>query len=731
MNEITIHEVGMQNYGPYIDPMILEFKNDTVTLLVGPNGVGKTMALDAIPFTLFGTTSKGLKGDDLINNVVQKNCHTWVKFSANEDNYHVKKYQKYSKFGGTTVILNKNGVDIKKGAKEVLPEIERLWYPEKSFMNTVMFGQKVKDFFTDLTDSKQKEIFRKLLGLDNYVHYYKLADTDMKTIAESMQEIQSQINVKQGLIAESYDRIKELEEVKKQFNIDRGNQIREFQQLVEQSNRIIKNWEETVSDLKTKDHNPDALQIEIDNIQQHLDDIEAENEVREKELQNQKDLKIYEIKSKADEAREKLANENNKVKDESIADWRNEQRIINDHTKELTEQKHKLEMDIQTIRSNMIASVSESIKIKDSVFESKISSCPICLQEITDSIKDHLKNEIRKLEKHAEDCQKEIDDYTTHLNKCVKEIDSSERQLKTTDIHYDQELETLTEIHTQHLKEVNTRLENVLGIVEMTAAKELTILQAKSLEQVKKLTETITKLKVVQLQAKQNKEELDKAEEGLSTAKTAKEVLQKQIEQKENEEYNETQLNGYKTRIIQYTKEVETLTTSIKDNERKYKLVEFWKAGYSPTGIPSILIDESIPFMNKRVAQYLEEISNGRYIISFDTQDTIKSGEVRDKISVKVLDTQTRANQRRQLSGGQTRLVDIATILTLGDLQSNNLGIKTNLLIFDEIFDSLDAQNIDYVSKVLTRLKKGRSIYLISHTHQDQLEADNVLELKA
>jgi len=56
--------------------------------------------------------------------------------------------------------------------------------------------------------------------------------------------------------------------------------------------------------------------------------------------------------------------------------------------------------------------------------------------------------------------------------------------------------------------------------------------------------------------------------------------------------------------------------------------------------------------------------------------------------------------------------------------------MKVNLLIFDEIFDSLDIQNIDYVSKVLTRLKKGKSIYLISHTHQDQLEADEVLEFK-
>ena len=160
MREITLHEVGMENYGPYIDPMILPFPNDNVILLTGPNGVGKTMALDAIPFTLFGTTSKGLKGDDLVNNVVDKKCYTWVKFSINKDQYLVKRYQKYAKFGGNNVVLNKNGVDIKSGSREVIPEIERLWCTQKSFMNTLMFGQKVKDFFTDLTDSRQKEIFR-------------------------------------------------------------------------------------------------------------------------------------------------------------------------------------------------------------------------------------------------------------------------------------------------------------------------------------------------------------------------------------------------------------------------------------------------------------------------------------------------------------------------------------------------------------------------------------------
>ncbi len=107
--------------------------------------------------------------------------------------------------------------------------------------------------------------------------------------------------------------------------------------------------------------------------------------------------------------------------------------------------------------------------------------------------------------------------------------------------------------------------------------------------------------------------------------------------------------------------------------------------------------------------------------------DETKAGDFRDKISVRVVDTHTQANSRVQLSGGQTRIVDIATILTLGDLQSNINDVAFNILLFDEIFDALDDENIGYVSKILNKLKTDRSIYIISHQHQDQLEPDELL----
>ena len=55
--------------------------------------------------------------------------------------------------------------------------------------------------------------------------------------------------------------------------------------------------------------------------------------------------------------------------------------------------------------------------------------------------------------------------------------------------------------------------------------------------------------------------------------------------------------------------------------------------------------------------------------------------------------------------------------------------MTTNILLLDEIFDSLDDQNIGYVSGLLRTLIKDKSINIISHRHIDSIEADDIIRL--
>jgi DNA repair exonuclease SbcCD ATPase subunit len=731
MKNIKFIEVGMENFGPYMDPMVLKFEDDQLTLIVGPNGVGKTMALDAIPFTLFGITSKGLKGDDVVNNNTNKNCHTWVEFHIDGTKYIAKRYQKYHKFGGNNLVLNKDGIDIKSGIRDVQPEIEKLICPEKGFMNSLMFGQKVKDFFTDLTDSKQKEIFRKLIGLDNYVEYYKEADARKKEIENLLQDARQNLNVKQELLKESYARISELQDAKKEFDKRKDETLKNIEKNIRDLKKWLLEHKKEMKELEKKDHDPSKIQIELNNLLNNLSNIDVEISRKELDINSQKEAKIHELKQTAEQKKAEISKQESVEKDKIIEEWREKESEIDRDIAALKEVENdkKNQINEHSLKSQY---ARENIKkIEESVFQTEISTCPICHQKITEHTKEELEKEIKDLKKEIHDHMCSVEELSAHIDDLKRKRQKGEKAKREIDAEAG---ELLTKLEVEKQGEINqseARLQEVMNIVEVAANNVINDMKEEMAADRENLSKQIDELKIKYLEVDQVAKEIEKLNEQIRSCETSIRTTENDYKKEEESEYDETQLNGYKARVIETTKAMEKIINDSRDNERKLELAEFWKSAYSPTGIPSMLTDEAIPFMNERVSEYLESLSNGRYIVSFDTQDTIKSGEIRDKIAVNVLDTQTRANQRKQLSGGQTRLVDIATILTLGDLQANNLGIKVNLLIFDEIFDSLDEQNIDYVSKVLTRLKKGRSIYLISHRHQDQLESDNILEIRS
>ena len=208
MNKVRFSKLGMENFCCYTEPMEIEIKDNSLTMIIGPNGIGKSTMFNAIPFTTYGETSTKLRGEDVVNNKVGKNCHTWLEFSINDEFYRLDRYVKYSKLG-TTVHLrkgkNKDNI-IKKGQKEVKPEIERILMPQKLFFNTKLFGQKVNSFFTDLEDSKQKEIFRKILNLDNYLLYQKEANNRISNFQLVYQKHKNDIEVKRDIIEDSIEK---------------------------------------------------------------------------------------------------------------------------------------------------------------------------------------------------------------------------------------------------------------------------------------------------------------------------------------------------------------------------------------------------------------------------------------------------------------------------------------------------------------------------------------------
>jgi len=729
MRNIEFQEVQMENFGPYVDPMGYKFEKNKLTLITGANGVGKTMSLDAIPYTLFGITSKKAKGDDVVNNKVGKNCKTWIKFKVNNtDQYIVTRYHKYTKLGNT-VVLNKNGIDIKKGHREVLPEIEKIICSQKAFMNTIFFGQKVRDFFTDLVDSDKKEIFRKILGLNQYILYYKQADDEFKKIQNDYNNITNQIQIDTSLLEDTKQQITSIIEAKTLFDKKQKEDIENINIEIKQFEKDIETLKEKESQIKLKDFNIDSKNEEISKIVSLLNNIEQKYKLQFSELNQRVQAKIVEIETIANKVEMDIKNEN--IKNINI---------INDKIIELTKQTnetnnlyqekiHNIELKKSKL-NNIISSLKERInEINTNVIEAKISICPTCEQNVDEKIKINLIKKINDNQEQIDLTTKTINIYETEIkslkSELINKVKKNNNELaiyKESIIKLNNEDQNKCDNNKKRLKEALIKIKNL----SLSEGEKIEIELNKETEILK---QNKNNLEIEKIEIEETIKNINNIEKAINESEYNKHLLIQKLNLIKEKEYDNTQLISYEKKKVELLKFLSIKKDKLVIFEKNMNIVSFWKTAFSSSGIPSMLIDEAIPFMNKRIAEYLDKITNGRYIVSFDTLNETKGGTFKDKISVNVIDTITQANSRVQLSGGQTRIIDIAIILTLGDLQSLINDVKFNLLLFDEIFDALDYDNVGYVSQTLNKLKLDKTIFIISHQHQDQLEPDETLAL--
>jgi exonuclease SbcC len=116
---------------------------------------------------------------------------------------------------------------------------------------------------------------------------------------------------------------------------------------------------------------------------------------------------------------------------------------------------------------------------------------------------------------------------------------------------------------------------------------------------------------------------------------------------------------------------------------------------------------------------HLADMSDGRYRLAATGDAAGK--ELKIGLGLEVFDDRTDAPRGPStLSGGETFYVSLALALGLADVvQSEAGGVSLETLFVDEGFGSLDAETLDSVMNVLTRLGRGqRTVGLISHVDE-------------
>jgi DNA repair exonuclease SbcCD ATPase subunit len=152
--------------------------------------------------------------------------------------------------------------------------------------------------------------------------------------------------------------------------------------------------------------------------------------------------------------------------------------------------------------------------------------------------------------------------------------------------------------------------------------------------------------------------------------------------------------------------------------------IDFWITGFSDKGLPSFLLDDSLPFLNEAVNTYLGFLAP-EFDLYFDTQREKTTGGQAEDFTILIDDD---PRKYYSLSGGERKRIDLAILFGLSSYQ--NQFVPTNLLFLDEIFANLDKIGCNAVLELLAYEKKqGRTIFVITHLDdiQDSVLWDQVL----
>ncbi len=727
MKQVFFEKLWLENFCNHQDRIEVDLTDGKLVLITGPNGSGKTSMLQAIPFALYGQCEKG-RGEDVLNDKAMKNCCAGVSFRIGQHVYTVERFIKYTKVG-TTVVLKQNGIVMCQGHKEVVPEIERILIPREGFNNTLMFSQKVKTFFTDLKDSEQKKIFRKVLNLDNYTLYGEETTKRIKNIGIKVLELNRQLEVNKGIQNENELIVTKLEAEQLKFDTNKKKSIVEFESIIKTLTER-KDYIETMHEehsIAKYDTQLTKVTGRIGFLSSKLNNVRESLEPKMQTIEDHGKLKKVEMEKAANELVQKAKDKAElEVKELSEKVQKNKNKILNSIEENDNERK-SIEISIASLTANLSNVIDNIQELELDLSSLQDPVCPTCKQPIDEEILQQLTNKLNQLKevhkkekvKQNEFCQElsekdydkgklklELDGINSDENLVLNDIQSKFNETNTTVLTRlktaNDKIEAGLVTHKQTLKE-DLEEETVELLRELNACKA----QKGSFEEkIKIMTELRKELNDLSLR-------LVKVTEGLK---------------KENEKtFDDTQLNDLVKKCDELRLQVKSLISERTKYTKTVEILEFWKEGFSNSGIQSLLIDESIPFMNRRIAEYMDKLCNGRYTVTFDTLQATKAGEFRDRVQVNVFDNVTHADNRVKFSGGQKRMVDIGAILTLHDLQSQVQDVEFNILLFDEIFDSLDETNTEYTAKLIRQVSKNKWTGVISHTKLDQIEADEVL----
>jgi len=188
---ITLQKLKWSNCFSYGADNELDLSDNTVTQIIGTNGMGKSSIPLIIEEALYNKNSKGIKKVDIPNRYVNNGYSIHLSFKKDSENYEVIINRKTS----IKLQLLHNGEDISShtatNTYKTLQEIIGIDF--KTFTQLVYQNTNTSLQFLTATDTNRKKFLIDLLHLENYVKLFEVFKEAAKGYSTNLARIEATI----------------------------------------------------------------------------------------------------------------------------------------------------------------------------------------------------------------------------------------------------------------------------------------------------------------------------------------------------------------------------------------------------------------------------------------------------------------------------------------------------------------------------------------------------------
>lgn len=647
------------------------------------NGSGKTTLLHA---PLFAITGKD-RGDVVSDLVGDHGEEMYVTLEYLLDN-HTYKIKRGVDRGEGLLEYYIDNTDV----SESIPETKKRIIKDTGdkthdvYLVTSFFQQQKHDIFTLTGDTAKLQYIRKLRNLDYFDIGFKLINDEkikpsrknkefyeinIKNIKEEItnfksdENIEKEINESNTEIENLLTQVQELNQ-KKQSYIKQNmrsetieNEINNLNQQIEQKNNLI----------NTKQENLKTLEANLETTKQEINEIVADIDSLEQEAKDY-NLKINNIKFS------RITDSFCNSKNDELNDLKNKKSIVDSKIKELNNSYIKWEN----------VKPGETIECKECL----TSLLPENKDQQIEKIQSRLSNKLeeqKSLQELITNNQKQLEEF-----KKLNELNRTNQQLKS---QYTLKIENCNNIISEKQSLFEIKNKNKNDIITMIDNEKNEIINYTN--EIKELYELKTQ---------------KEKEKGIDY-NTEIEKINNEINFLENQKTN---LQQKKTEIVSLKNRKKEIIQKKQDLEKKYnelinqikcdeKLLHVW----GKTGVSSILTDSIIQELN---------IITNRYISNFEPSVSVEFvlDKEKGKLKIYVMESSKRRIYK-MWSGGEKTLINLSIRLALSDVLNLKAIKKTQFLVLDEVFGSLDDINREKAATVFNTLtNKFSQIFVISHT---------------